>query len=278
MWLASYPKSGNTWFRVLLTNYLRDEGQPVDINALDMQSNAADRWLIDSALMIESSDLIEEELSWYRAEAYRILARRSRETLYLKIHDACPPAEGDEPLIPADVTQGAVYLVRNPLDVSISFAHYYAMTVDAAIERMGMDEAALAKPGPRLHPQVNQRLSTWSRHVSSWIDQTRFPVHLMRYEDMLRQPVESFSAAIRLLGLPCDEQRVRTAVEFSTFARLRDQERARGFTEKPSKAEFFFRSGRADAWHAVLTEAQVFKITADHGPVMRRLGYLPKDE
>ena len=277
MWLASYPKSGNTWFRVLLTNYLRDEGQPVDINALDMQSNAADRRLIDNALVIETSDLIEEELSWYRAEAYRILARRSRETLYLKIHDACTRSDDGEPLIPADVTQSAVYLVRNPLDVAISFAHHYAMTVDAAIERMGLEDAALADPGPRLHPQVRQRLSSWSQHVSSWIDQTRFPVHLMRYEDMLRQPAESFSAVIRSLGLPYDQERVRRAVEYSTFERLRDQERARGFTEKPSKAKFFFRSGRADAWRTVLTDAQIRKITADHDPVMRRLGYLPKD-
>ena len=34
IWLASYPKSGNTWLRAFLHNLLRDPGRPYDINKL----------------------------------------------------------------------------------------------------------------------------------------------------------------------------------------------------------------------------------------------------
>jgi aryl sulfotransferase len=277
VWLASYPKSGNTWLRVFLTNYLRNDGQPADINALDMQANAADRRLVDNALVVECSDLTEEELAWYRPEAYRILARRSQQTLHLKIHDAYTRSGTGEALIPAEVTLGAVYLVRNPLDVSTSFAHHYSLTVDAAIARMGSEDGALACHGPRLRPQLKQQLLTWSGHVASWVDQTDIPVHLVRYEDMLRQPAQTFGAAIRFLDIPYDADRVRTAVAFSSFRHLRDQEQARGFKEKAPGAESFFRAGRAGSWRRFLTEAQIARIIGDHGAVMRRLGYLAED-
>ena len=277
VWLASYPKSGNTWLRVFLTNFLRNDGQPADINALEMQANAANRHVVDHALIVESSDLTEDELAWYRPEAYRILARRSRETLYLKVHDAYTRSADGEPLIPADVTRGAVYLVRNPLDVAPSLAHHHATTLERTIELMGSDEGALVSGRTRLYPQLKQRMLTWSRHVLSWIGQTAIPVHLMRYEDMLRQPVETFSAALRFLGLPDSADRVRMAVGFSSFHHLRGQEQAHGFNEKPPKAQSFFRLGRAGSWRESLTEAQIEKIIADHGAVMRRLGYLTED-
>jgi hypothetical protein len=62
--------------------------------------NAVDRRLLDDAVVVECSDLTEEELAWYRPEAYRILARRSRERLHLKSHDAYTQSADGEPLIP----------------------------------------------------------------------------------------------------------------------------------------------------------------------------------
>lgn len=276
VWLASYPKSGNTWLRVFLTNYLRTDGRPVDINALDLQMNAADRRLLDDALVVECSDLTEEELAWYRPEAYRILARRSRELLYLKIHDAYTQSADGEPLIPADATRAAIYIVRNPLDVSTSFAHHYAISTDAAIERMG-SEVGMLNERIRLLPHVKQRLMSWSRHVSSWINQTAIPVHLIRYEDMHREPEETFGQAIRFLGIPYDAERVRTAARFSCFQQLREQEQVSGFREKPTGAEAFFRVGRANSWSETLTEAQKRKTIEDHAPMMRQLRYLGDD-
>ena len=62
-WLASYPKSGNTWFRIFLTNYLRDATSPVDINDLGHSAIASRRAPFDEALGFESGELSQDRKS-----------------------------------------------------------------------------------------------------------------------------------------------------------------------------------------------------------------------
>src|SRR5437762_11601608 len=107
VWLASYPKSGNTWLRAFLVNFQADSGQPADIHALQFGQNAAFREPLDLALGIESSDMTAEEIERYRPQAYRSTVANRSETLFLKIHDAYTSTAG-EPLVPADVTCSAI--------------------------------------------------------------------------------------------------------------------------------------------------------------------------
>jgi hypothetical protein len=274
VWLASYPKSGNTWLRVFLANFQRDDGRPVDINAL-ASGSASNRELFDSAFGVESSDMTAEEIERYRPQALRWLARQRTEILNIKIHDAYLWTSACEPLIPADVTRGVIYVARNPLDLVISFAHHFTISLEEAISRLGSETSLGAHPD-RLKAHVRQRLLSWSGHVLSWLDQQVIPVHLMRYEDMSVRPVETFREAVRFLGWTDDVDRVRRAVAFSSFETLRRQEQAKGFKERYGGTAFF-REGRTDAWREVLTEEQVSRVVGDHGPVMRRLGYLPEN-
>jgi aryl sulfotransferase len=274
VWLASYPKSGNTWLRVFLANFQSDNGTPADINNLKDRGISSDRQMVDEALGVKCSDLTPEEVDRYRPAVYRRLASRSEEPLYIKTHDAYILNSEGEPLIPSDATGSAVYLVRNPLDVSVSFARYTAKTIDETIDRMGRETAGLSDRHDRLHFQLRQRLLSWSQHVLSWLDQSAIRLHVMRYEDMCRQPVEIFAGAMRFLGLEDNLERVRRAASFSSFEGLRQQELDHGFKGKPLAAASFFRSGRAGGWHEALTRNQVERLVHDHGPVMRRLGYL----
>ena len=269
VWLASYPKSGNTWLRVFLANFQSDSDIPADINDLDIWGSG-NRRMADDALGVECSDLTSEEIDRFRPAVCRIVANRSENTLFVKTHDAYIVNSDAAPLIPRDVTTAAVYLVRNPLDVCVSFAHYAAKPLDYAIDQMALQTMTLARSGDRLSYQLQQRLLSWSRHVLSWLDQSAIRLHVMRYEDMCRQPVEAFSGAVRFLGLDDDLERVRRAINFSSFDALRQQELKHGFKEKPFEAASFFRSGRVGAWRAILTEKQIERLVVDHGAVMRR--------
>jgi aryl sulfotransferase len=91
---------------------------------------------------------------------------------------------------------------------------------------------------------------------------------------MLRQPVDTFTEAARFLQLPDDAARIEKALCFSDFRELARQEAAKGFREKRPRTERFFRQGQSGAWRDQLTPEQVERIIADHGPVMRRFGYL----
>ena len=86
-----------------------------------------------------------------------------------------------------EVTSGTIYIVRNPLDVAISFAHHMSATIDAAIEEMGTSN---------LETDVNDRsiyevYVSWSQHVESWTRKTHRTIHVMRYENMSTDPVQS---------------------------------------------------------------------------------------
>ena len=279
VWLASYPKSGNTWLRVFLSHFLSNGNQAVDINALEMIRAAGRRDTFDEALGVESSDLTVDEIECLRPAVYRQFAERAPATLYLKLHDANTRTADGKPLIPPDATRGALYVVRNPLDVAISAAHHSGVSVEQSIERLGTEDLAVPSNVHRLDPQLRQRLLSWSAHVLSWLDQTEIPVHLMRYEDMLSQPLETFRSALRFIGLPGDEERVGRALGLSSFESLQRQEQARGFRERPAAATAsFFRQGKAGGWREVLTPAQVRRILQDHGAVMQRLGYHAEED
>lgn len=277
IWLASYPKSGNTWLRVFLTNLQRDADEPASINDLESTPIASAREIFDDNVGIEASDLTAYEIDRLRPELYRRLAETTTEPLYMKIHDAYTEATPNHPLIPATATAGAIYLVRNPLDVAISNAHHHGTSYDTAINCMADINAALNYASDRLLFQLPQKLLSWSGHVLSWADSAPFPVCLLRYEDMKTTPVEAFTRAVRFMGLDRSTAQIEKAIRFSAFDILQGQEKAGGFQEKSTVATRFFRKGQSGSWREELTKAQVQRIVADHREVMQRFGYLDKD-
>ena len=273
VWLASYPKSGNTWFRAFLANLLHGGDQPVDINAFGTTSFAA-RPSYDRALGWESSDLTVTEIQGARLAVQEVIARED-DTVF-KVHEAfTDPCDG-QPLFSVSATRAVLYFLRHPLDVAVSFSHHRGKDLDNTIARMNNPLAVMAANDDNLDIQLPQPLGSWSSHVRSWVDAPGLPVHVLRYEDMLARPQEVFTAACRFAGFPDDPARVARALEHSRFEVLQQQEQAKGFRES-SGGRTFFRKGQAGAWREVLSPAQVSAIVGQHGEVMRRFGYLNAD-
>jgi len=275
-WLASYPKSGNTWFRAFLHNLQRDGDVPVDIN-IDMHSSAiaSSRSWLDDVLGFDTADLSEDEIEHLRPAVYRWSARETSIN-YHKIHDAYTHADANEPLVSRAATIGALYILRNPLDVAASLASHTRCSIDQAIQFMGNPAAAVYLSRTTAHRQVRQRLGTWSTHVLSWVDAPVLNRHIIRYEDMLDQPTEVFSRAADFLELPTEQARTAKAIQHCAFDNLASQEARSGFREKPAGVERFFRRGQCGGWRKELTAEQVARVVADHGVVMRRFGYLDR--
>jgi Sulfotransferase domain len=271
-WLASYPKSGNTWLRALLTNYRRDSDEPATLDELE-GSGAFLRETFDDCAGIESANLTQQQIEHYRPGVYERLAAESTEPLFLKIHDAYTYNADSRPIISKRATAGVIYLIRNPLDVAVSYAYHRNEAIDKTIRVMSRPDAMLAG-SDRPNDHLPQRVLSWSGHICSWVDEADLNVHIVRYEDMVRQSVAVFTAIVRFAGLDVDADRVRKAVAFSCFEQLQAQEAAHGFAEKQPTAASFFRQGRAGSWRDELTDGQVGQLVTDHRSVMRRFGYL----
>jgi hypothetical protein len=278
VWLASYPKSGNTWMRVLLTNYLRNADTPADINKLDGGPIASARLWFDEWAGIEASCLSDTVIERLRPDVYRCIARDASKTLYMKVHDAWSRTERGEGLFPADVTAGVIYILRNPLDMAASCAHHWGVSVEKAVDNMCNDKYASSRSMGGLSDQLRQRMFSWSDHVRSWLDESGLPVHVVRYEDLLRAPEPVFGQVVRFCGLPFDTARVHKAVTFSGFSELQRQEKEKGFRERSVAAPGpFFRRGQAGSWHDELPPELADRLIEAHGTMMKRFGYLDEN-
>ena len=259
IWLASYPKSGSTWLRALLTNYLRDNDSPADINQLDGRPIASARLWFDEWTGVEASALNDNLIERLRPEVYRCLAAEATATLFMKVHDAWRHTDRDEPLFPADVTAGVVYIIRNPLDLALSCAHHWGCASAQAVAKMCDPDQTLARSLGGLSDQLQQRLGSWSGHAQSWLDASGLPIHLVRYEDLHRDPETIFGAVVRFCSLAFAADRVRKAVAFSDFAELQRQEQARGFCERSIVASGkFFRRGQVGSWRQELSACLLY--------------------
>lgn len=276
VWLASYPKSGNTWMRIFIEAYQR-HGKEIQINQLQEVSLAAYRSLHEEMLFIQTTYLTQDEIDWYRPFGHRALNDLGNEIIF-KVHDAWRLNRDGEPLFPSDVTKLVLYVIRNPLDVAVSYAHHNGQPVEATIKLMNKADHYLARLQFDHVLQFEQLVTTWSNHVLSWVDTSNLPVYVIRYEDMSFAPRDTFSGIINALKWPFDAERLDHAIEHSRFDRIKAQEETHGFGEKTYVSENFFRKGKVGDWRERLTDEQVQRIIEDHGDVMRRFGYLTDND
>jgi hypothetical protein len=272
VWLASYPKSGNTWTRSFLHNLAKIKSGEEDEQSI----NAMTRYtvwdiampLYIKALGYEPNDQHRDEIARVRPQVQQRIADSLEGLIFAKTHSALVRNRGHS-TINFSVTSGAVYIVRNPLDVAISYAHHMGRPLDDAIELMAMD----GLESPTGSSAVFEVYSSWSEHVFSWTRKPHPSIYVMRYEDMLAEPAKAFGGLARHLLFGASPAEVEAAIERSSFSRLRAQEEQQGFIERPKEAERFFREGRAEQWREVLSRAQISRIVRDHGAQMARFGY-----
>ncbi len=273
IWLASYPKSGNTWMRSFLHNLFRNSSEPVDVNELTdfCIGDSGAQWYARRAKR-PLSELSIEEISQLRPAVHRDYTTVFPDSVFVKTHNYLGEV-GGVPLHTMDVTAGGIYVLRNPLDVVISVSHHFGETIEEAIAHLANEE--MLTGGTETHVVEVHR--SWSTHVRSWTEHPNPQLLVVRYEDLLHKPRKHFKLVTNFLGLKPSSERLERAIRNSSFKALKEIEQKKGFKERSKKAEAFFREGRAEQWREVLTPDQVRRVIADHHEQMARFGYIPED-
>jgi hypothetical protein len=277
VWLASYPKSGNTWVRVLLHNLMRElrgeSDRPQNINTLhEMTARESLKGWFTRRLAKPVHEASPKEIAEARIAVQADMVEGEDGQAFIKTHNAIANVEGF-PTINFDVTLAAIYIVRNPLDVTVSYAHFTGLPIDAIIAYMA-DPSGNILQGER---RVYEFMGSWSFHVASWMSVPHRPILLLRYEDMLASPERSFGRLAAFLRLKPSAEQMARAIKNSSFEEMVRQEDLHGFNERPLTTEKFFRAGTAGQWREVLSPSQVRAVIEAHAPMMMRFGYLAED-
>jgi hypothetical protein len=277
LWLASYPRSGNTFTRALLANYFASDNEAYDINRLRHFIPADTSPHIWKQAPDAPSDPHDMEAVWKARPAVIAHYRKTmgqQALACLKTHIANAESFGSKGF---DFRENdrAIYIVRHPLDVLLSFADFNGLEIDAAI-------AVMLYAGCTIRSDQVGGLEvrgSWMEHVDSWTIAPPCRSLLVRYEELCSAPGDVLRAILTFLNIPIIDEKIRHAVTASRFEKLRYQETAGKFVELPADAAGqFFRQGKALQWLQQLGPNHAYKLADACEDVMARFGYThPRD-
>lgn len=281
IWLASYPKSGNTWLRLFLDAYLLGH---YDLNNIvcSVSDDIASRHAIGDGIpdvkpetKVTKLPVDIQQMTRPMALLRLVLAFNENTPLeglplFVKTHNSNHVANGFA-LLPTQVTKATIHIVRDPRDVCISFAKHMGCTIDQSIDFMADRLRCLSAPSRQY--KLHDFISSWREHTNSFISSDAVNCMTFRYEDMVRDPVTTFAKILFHCEIEPDMERVKKAVEDVELGKLREKEKKEGFTEaSPKNKEGFFGKGGSH-WKEVLEPRQILKIEKMAGPMMKRFGY-----
>ncbi len=275
IWLVSYPKSGNTWLRILFA--LARFGDRVDVETLvgqltDYSPWEADRKWFEPLLGKPWAQARGPDFLQVRSQAQAAMeaafATANGADALVKSHNMVAKPNGTA-LFPAGEGHRAIHLVRNPLDVAVSLKHHMDMPEENVV-RVLTNADMVAR---RTKTCVWEKYGSWRGHTTSWLEQAPYPSFHLRYEDLVARDAGKLAAAFTHAGIEFDASLVPGLFDGTAIDTLRAAEDKVGFTEIPSKLKNFFRKGETGAWKTELSAEARNRIVAECRELMDHFGF-----
>ena len=272
IWLASYPKSGNTWLRSFLINYLNKRTSNFDFSLLDQIRRFPRRELYDQ-LKINFNKFSEIVKNWINMQEFINL---KNEFTYLKTHNAMCTIN-NHPFTNSKNTIGIIYLVRDPRDVILSYSKFLNKSIVHTFNFMKNSSIAPLDSSKNSSGEV--MMGSWAENYRSWRDYSSVKKIIVKYEDLILNPYENFFKIIsylnKLNGLTIDEEMIKISIDNTSFKNLQDLEKRSGFkVVEAKKSGIFFRKGKSGNWKTELDVKIVSQIEQAFKEEMKELNYL----
>jgi len=275
IWIASYPKSGNTWMRSLLTALIYTNDGIFNFELLpkiDQFEKKSNFSFLKKSQSIDFDNLDKMAIvSKYWHEAQENL--NYSDLIFLKTHSSNYNYKNLK-YANLNKTRGCIYLVRDPRDVAISYSKFMGCSIDETIDYM-------LGPARQIWNQektVGIIISRWDYHIASWLNLDT-PKIFIRYEDLLNNTKKILNELIQFIQGPLkiniesNEKKIENIIKTTSFALLKNKENKDGFKEA-SKNSPFFREGKSMQWKKTLNYDQIEKIESNLGEYMKKFKYI----
>ena len=279
-WIASYPKSGNTWLRALLSSYFYSEegifNQDLlkNIDQFPEKRHFSD-FNYDPKIVTDTSKF------WIKAQE-KINLNNSLN--FLKTHNILGSINNSN-FTNKKNTIGAIYIVRDPRNVLTSLQNHYELSKDEALKFMLSEKKFIYDYHTKNDFSDFQFISSWEKNYRSWINQKILPVKLIRYEDLNVNTLNVLKEIIEFIQNTIKEKKdfnflkAENAVKSTNFENMKNMEKKSGFLESilsknDTKKIPFFHLGPKNDWKSIFDKSYQNKLNSIFENNLKELNYL----
>ena len=276
IWIASYPKSGNTLLRSLLASYFFSNDGNFEFNDLNhiKQFPAIENF---RKLGIDLSN--ESEVFQNFIEAQKLINKENKKIKFIKTHSSLCKINNCN-FTDLKNTLGAIYIVRDPRNVVTSFAHHYNLNIEQATDTL-IDKFRWLVKTEKMYKTF---LGSWNVNYNSW-KQLNKRFMLVKYEDLVNKKkttlikIFKFIQSLNNEELKIDMVKLNKVIKSTEFHKMKTLEQKNFFTESivdsdTGKRKIFFNLGPQNDWKKILDDKSRRKIENSFKKEMFELGYL----
>ena len=263
IWIASYPKSGNTWVRSFIIAYYFCENGNFDINKLNLIQDYPNKQFFEETVK-------KGEIHKHWDSSQKNICNEKK-VKFLKTHNSLITAFGNDFTKP-EYSLGVIHVIRDPRNIITSLKNHYDFeTYERALKFM-QDENKILEDYPHLKNYAKTNIiNSWRINYQSWMSNKNFRRLTIRYEDMIENPQQTFEKLVvfinTLMGFKdkIDQKKLSNAIETTNFKSLQDIENQGKFSEnvyslKDNRKIKFFYQGPENDWKKNLDENMIKKM------------------
>ena len=263
IWIASYPKSGNTWIRSFLTAYYFCNNGIFDIGKLNLIQDYPNKQFFNEKVK-------EGEIHKHWETSQRFICDQKK-VKFLKTHNSLITAFGNEFTKP-EYSLGVIYVIRDPRNIITSVKNHNDFdTYDEALKYM-QNENLVLKDYPHLKNYAKTNIvNSWRINYQSWLSNKSFRRLTIRYEDMVENPTKTFEKLVNFVNIlmgfnnKINKEKLNNSINTTNFKSLQNIENAGNFGEnvyslKDNRKIKFFYQGPENDWKKNLDESMIKKM------------------
>ena len=282
IWLASYPKSGNTFLRSLLTAYLFTKDGNFNFEVLKNINQFPNNVTFEK-LGIDISNQKEVIKNYIKVQE-ETNKRDGEGIRFLKTHSTLQDIDGHK-FTNLKNCLGVIYIVRDPRDVAKSYSNHNSTSIDESINHMKeFNISGGIKNSKDRKSETIVHIGSWSSHYTSWKEFDKVDRYLLiKYEDLVEETEKTFLKVLTFVckltkkKLDLDKNKLKNVLNTTSFESMQKLEKQNGFNEASNfngKKVTFFKYGAKNNWKKFLTLENIKKIEDIFREEMKELGYL----
>jgi hypothetical protein len=279
-WIASYPKSGNTWLRSLLSSYYYSQDGFFDQELLIQIGQFPEKKYF-AEFDYDSSIITDTSKFWISAQD-RI--NQDKKFRFFKTHNVLGSINGNK-FTDLNNTVGCVYIIRDPRNVVTSLKNHYEIKDEEALKFMINEKKFIYDYQNKNHYGDFQFISSWEKNYQSWNNQSVFPVKFIKYENLYNNTFNVFRDLIEFIEKITngknnfDKKKAQNAVQSCSFEKLKSIEKKDGFAESilsknESKKIPFFHLGPENNWRKIFNKEFQNKLNMIFSKNLKELDYI----